>query len=136
MRGSRVGRYWSYSVRPATGPMKPGRSTGSPRHCWGEGQAGPARTGHATALALARRAGDKDQQARACYGLGRVCLTAGNSARARRHWERALSLYTQLSAPESDQVRASMHDLDQPAGAFLVEGRARRPMHRLAENAS
>jgi len=80
----------------------------------GDGQTGPARTEHATALALARRTGDKDQQARACHGLGQACLAAGDPGQARRHWQHALTLYTRLGAPEADQVRASLRDLDRP----------------------
>jgi tetratricopeptide (TPR) repeat protein len=65
-----------------------------------------ARTQHTTALSLATQIADKDQQARAHNGLGQ----------ARQHWQQALTLYTEIGAPEAGQVS------DQLAAA---EGQAR-----------
>lgn len=65
---------------------------------------------------MARQNDDADQEARACRGLGQVGLAAGDPGQARRHWERALALYTQLGAPEADQVQVSLRDL-RPAPA-------------------
>jgi membrane protein required for beta-lactamase induction len=41
----------------------------------------------------------------------------GEGEQARRHWERALTLYTQLGAPEADQVRSQLaHQQAEQAG--------------------
>jgi hypothetical protein len=72
------------------------------------GHPAQARAHHAYALSLARQAGHQVQQARACDGLGRACHAAGDTARARRHWQEALTLYASLGTPEADQLRAQL----------------------------
>ena len=75
------------------------------------GQTDDACAQYTAALGLAGRAGDRYQQARAHQGLGHACHTAGHSARARRHWQHALRLYTSLATPETEQVRACLSAL-------------------------
>jgi len=72
------------------------------------GEPGQARLQHAQALILAEEMGDKHEIARACDGLARACRVLGDSKQARRRWQQALRLYTELSAPEADQVRAQL----------------------------
>jgi DNA-binding SARP family transcriptional activator/Tfp pilus assembly protein PilF len=64
-----------------------------------------ARAQHLSALSLAIRVGERREQARAHEGLGRGCADAGEAGEARRHWQEALIIYTDLGAPEADQVR-------------------------------
>jgi tetratricopeptide (TPR) repeat protein/DNA-binding SARP family transcriptional activator len=72
------------------------------------GEPGKARIQHATALSLAGDIGDKHERARACDGLGHACRILGDAGQARHHWQQALLLYTELGAPEADQVRAQL----------------------------
>ncbi|MFB9684935.1 AfsR/SARP family transcriptional regulator [Amycolatopsis plumensis] len=58
------------------------------------------------ALALARRAGHLREQAFAQHGLGVAHRAAGNDAEAVAHLEAALVAYTELGAPEAEEVRA------------------------------
>ena len=67
-----------------------------------------ARIHFAAALALASHTGDKYWQACAFDGLARSHHAAGDLARARRRWHQALTLYTEMDAPEADQVRAQL----------------------------
>ena len=39
---------------------------------------------------------------------GRGCAVFGGERQARRHWREALSLYTELGAPEAEEVRAKL----------------------------
>ena len=64
---------------------------------------------HASALSAATEAGEKYEQARAHDGLATAGATArATSARPIRHWKQALVLYTELGAPEADEVRAQL----------------------------
>lgn len=72
------------------------------------GQPALARARHAAALELASQIGGKYQQARAHSGLARAWQAVGALDEARRHWHQALSRYTELGAPEADQVRAHL----------------------------
>jgi tetratricopeptide (TPR) repeat protein len=69
---------------------------------------------HADALAAAGGTGARDQQARAHTGLGHAHRSLANPARAREHLQHALALYTELGAPETDEVRAHLAVLEQP----------------------
>jgi hypothetical protein len=60
------------------------------------------------ALALAAHTGQKYQQARAHHGLGQVSHADGDPSQARRHWQEALALFTELGTPEARQVRAQL----------------------------
>jgi transcriptional regulator with XRE-family HTH domain len=69
--------------------------------------------------------GDKYEQARAHDGLGRANHAAGDSGQARRRWQHALTLYTELGVPDAGQVRARLagqapadrsEQAEQPAG--------------------
>ncbi len=66
---------------------------------------------HSGALALASQAGDMHLQARAHDGLARAREAHGDAQQARHHWQQALTYYTQLGAPEADQVRARLNEL-------------------------
>jgi tetratricopeptide (TPR) repeat protein len=61
---------------------------------------------HSDALRLADQAGLLYEEARAHDGIGNACDALGETSRSRSHWERALSLYTELGTPEAEQVRA------------------------------
>ena len=71
-----------------------------------------AHTQHAAALALASQVGDKCEQARAHHGLASAYQTDRDSGQARLHWQQALTLYTELGAPEADQARAQLAETD------------------------
>ncbi len=67
-----------------------------------------ARARYAEALGLAARAGEKYEQARAHHGLASSYQHGGDARRAHRHWREALTLYTELGAPEAEQVHAEL----------------------------
>jgi DNA-binding SARP family transcriptional activator/Flp pilus assembly protein TadD len=73
-----------------------------------DGRGDDARARHAEALGLASQIGDKYQQARAHNGLGHAQHITGDPRRSRYHWERALTLYTELGVPEADEVRVQI----------------------------
>ncbi len=74
-----------------------------------------ARARHAAALNLAVQADEKHQQARAHAGLAGACRACGDLAAARRHQQHALTLYTDLGAPEADQIRTRLAEADNDA---------------------
>jgi tetratricopeptide (TPR) repeat protein len=77
----------------------------------GLGEAAPAAeavTHHTAALELAVEFGVRDAEARAHGGLGRAHRALGDLARARRHYRNAVAIYTDLGAPEADQIRAEL----------------------------
>jgi hypothetical protein len=61
-------------------------------------------------LSLADRAGEKYEQARAHEGLAATYAASGAEAeaKARRHWHEALTRYTEVGAPQVEQVRAKL----------------------------
>ncbi|MEU4243623.1 tetratricopeptide repeat protein [Actinoplanes sp. NPDC026619] len=63
---------------------------------------------HTEAHAAAVVIGFRDQQARAHTGLGHAHRALGDEALAREHFREALSLYTELSMPEADEIRAHL----------------------------
>ena len=67
-----------------------------------------ARGQHSAALTLASRAGEKYEQARAHEGMADVYAASGAETQARRHWGEALTRYTEVGAPQADQVRAKL----------------------------
>jgi tetratricopeptide (TPR) repeat protein len=70
---------------------------------------GPLAVARYTAvLGLASRIGDQYEQARAHDGLARGHHAMGSEGRARRHWRRALTLFTRLGAPEAGEVRTRL----------------------------
>jgi tetratricopeptide (TPR) repeat protein len=71
----------------------------------GTGQPAAARTELETALRLAADTGNTYQQASAHRDLAESHHRAGQDQQARYHREQALDLYTQLGAPEADQLR-------------------------------
>jgi DNA-binding SARP family transcriptional activator/uncharacterized protein HemY len=72
------------------------------------GDPGQAIVHHAGALELADHSGDMYWQARAHEGLARAQHAAQNLEQARHHWQQALILYTEMGAPEADQVRGQL----------------------------
>jgi len=72
------------------------------------GQAEHARAEHAAALALADKIGHTYRQAHAHDGLGRAYRAADRCTEARCHWQQALTLYTELGAPEANQSRVQL----------------------------
>jgi DNA-binding SARP family transcriptional activator/Tfp pilus assembly protein PilF len=69
------------------------------------GRAAAARAQHATALEVADQAEDRYEQARAHEGLATTGQADGAPDQARQHWQEALTLYTELGAPEADRIR-------------------------------
>ena len=66
----------------------------------------------AAALAVAADIGELDQQARAHTGLGRAHEALEHRARARRHYQHALTLYTDLGVPDADQIKTHLTSLN------------------------
>jgi len=63
---------------------------------------------HRDAHAIAVEIGDRERQARAHAGLGHAHRTLGDPARAREHFQQAVTLYAELGMPEADEVRAQL----------------------------
>jgi tetratricopeptide (TPR) repeat protein len=72
------------------------------------GRTADALARHAVALDAASQVGEKYEQARAHAGLARAYQTSGDTGKARNHGHEALTRYTELGAPEADQVRAQL----------------------------
>ncbi len=72
----------------------------------GAGQPAAARTELEAALLLASETGNTYQQASAHRDLAESYCSAGEDEQARHHWQQAVDLYTQLGAPEADQLRS------------------------------
>jgi DNA-binding SARP family transcriptional activator/Tfp pilus assembly protein PilF len=72
------------------------------------GQPELASSSHTAAIDLACQNGETYQQALAHRGLGNVRLAVGDAAGAGEHWQQALTLFTELGAPEADEIRARM----------------------------
>jgi DNA-binding SARP family transcriptional activator/Tfp pilus assembly protein PilF len=67
-----------------------------------------ARARHNAALDLARQIGEKYEQARAHVGLGHAHRATGEVEQAGQHLRQALTLFTELGAPEADLLRARL----------------------------
>jgi len=72
------------------------------------GQPAAARTELTAALRLAAETGNTYQQASTHRDLAESHHRAGQDEQARHHWQQALTLYTQLGAPEADQMRGQL----------------------------
>lgn len=72
------------------------------------GRAEPGRQEHLTALALAIEIGDRYEWARAHAGLARAAEMLGETEAAERHREQALTRYTEIGAPEADELRRAI----------------------------
>jgi tetratricopeptide (TPR) repeat protein len=70
-----------------------------------EGQLGSAAGRFGRARRIYEDIGDRSGAARVQLELGRLELARGDRARARDHLDAALTLYTQLNAPQSEEVR-------------------------------
>ncbi|WP_235783468.1 AfsR/SARP family transcriptional regulator [Amycolatopsis orientalis] len=66
------------------------------------------------AHSLAQRIGHLHERARAHHGIGKTHHASGNHVEARPHLEAALAAYTELRAPEADDVRALLSAARQP----------------------
>ncbi len=73
------------------------------------GQPAAARALLAEALRLAADTGNTYQQASTHRDLAESHDTAGQDGQALHHWQQALTLYSQLGAPEADQIRSRLH---------------------------
>ena len=60
------------------------------------------------ALAAARDAGNRDQQAHTHARLGQTHYAIGHPEQARYHWQQAVIRYTELGGPEADPIRAHL----------------------------
>jgi DNA-binding SARP family transcriptional activator/tetratricopeptide (TPR) repeat protein len=87
------------------------RALGEALH--GDGQPSGARLELAEALRLAAETGNSYEQAATHGELGESYHSTSDNEQARHHWERALDLYTQLSAPEAEQIRSRLGDLQE-----------------------
>lgn len=81
----------------------------------GSGRPADATALHTAALAVAARTGHRDEQARAHSGLGHDRHALGDTEEARRHWQCALILHTELGSPHAEEIRAHLDRLDAPA---------------------
>jgi len=82
------------------------RSLAEGLHATGEPAAARAELG--TALRLAAETGNTYQQASVHRDLAESHHAAFQDEQARHHWQLAFTLYTQLGAPEADQVRGQL----------------------------
>lgn len=67
---------------------------------------------HLAALSRAERTGERDQFARAHYGLACAYREIGKLDQARCHLRRALKVFSGLGAPEADEARVQLAQLD------------------------
>ncbi|MEU0878228.1 tetratricopeptide repeat protein [Lentzea sp. NPDC005914] len=121
--GNRVGEAWALNSRGTLGAHRgqstrdheqalalfreTGERSGEASALNGLGEAGvDALRHHTAALAVAVDIGGLEEQARAHTGLGHACRALPDLARARRHYQRAVALYTALDMPEAVLVRA------------------------------
>ncbi|GAA2277786.1 hypothetical protein GCM10010145_58490 [Streptomyces ruber] len=78
------------------------------------GRAVQAGARHTDALAVAERIGERYEQARAHQGIAVAHHTTGDFHRARRHWENALQLHTELGVPDGEALAARWRALARP----------------------
>jgi tetratricopeptide (TPR) repeat protein/transcriptional regulator with XRE-family HTH domain len=97
----------------------------------GDGQPAAARGELAIALGLAAETGNTYQQARAHHDLAESHHDAGQEAEAQYHWQRALTLYTQLGAPEADQVQSRLSPRAAAGGRVGQQGSGAPPVSRV-----
>lgn len=74
------------------------------------GQPAAARAELAAALQLATETGQTYQQAAAHHDLGESHHHAGQQDQAHYHWQQALTLYTQLGAPEAVKILSRLRE--------------------------
>lgn len=68
------------------------------------GRIADAYASYATALDASRQAQYKSEQPVAHDGLAQVYYASADPPKARRHWQQALALYTEIGAPEADEA--------------------------------
>jgi tetratricopeptide (TPR) repeat protein len=76
------------------------------------GQTAAARAELTAVLGLAAETGNTYQQACAHRDLAESHHSAGQAEQARHHWQRAIALYSEIGAPEADQVRLSAREAE------------------------
>ncbi len=69
---------------------------------------------HGAARAIAADIGVREQLARADTGLGHAHHALADPDRAREHYRLALTVYTELGAPEANQLRTLLDNIDPP----------------------
>jgi tetratricopeptide (TPR) repeat protein/transcriptional regulator with XRE-family HTH domain len=78
------------------------------------GRSTQARRAHISALSISNQTGDREEEARSHSGLAVGYEATGDEVQANTHWQRALSLYTDLHGPVAHQIRTRPHRI--PAG--------------------
>jgi hypothetical protein len=63
---------------------------------------------HDEAVKLARRAGERRQEARALDGQAHLYRSGGEPAAAAEYWRQALVIYLELELPEAGEVQAHL----------------------------
>jgi DNA-binding SARP family transcriptional activator/Tfp pilus assembly protein PilF len=76
------------------------------------GQREQALRSHSDALRLAVQIEQKSLQATGHNGIAQCYDATGELSLAREHWNQALALYTEIGAPEADEVRTRLAALD------------------------
>ena len=94
-----------YTVPPARMAPKPVQLPGPPILLGGSAPAALRRAGR-----LADGAGDRYELARALDGLALLRQARGDATAARKHWRRALDIFTELRVPEADAVHQRLTD--------------------------
>jgi len=81
----------------------------------GAGQTQRSAAQHESALKKAQITGDRYEQARALNGLAHARQADGDHDTARRFWQDALAIYTEIGVPEADIVRSRLQTEEVPA---------------------
>jgi hypothetical protein len=79
------------------------------------------------ALVVAVETEDRYEQARAHDGIAATHHITGDVDEARRHWQQALTIYTELGVPESDQIRTHLATIDNNSHETAVTSASRLP---------
>jgi DNA-binding SARP family transcriptional activator len=79
------------------------------------GQPAAAQAELAAAIELAAETGNTYLRASAHRDLAEICHAGGQGEQARHHWQQALALYTELGAPDVEEIRARLTAADEQA---------------------
>lgn len=66
---------------------------------------------HAQALEVATQIGSRVERARAHHAIGQSLYAAGQASKAQEHLRSALLLYTEIGAPDADEVQATLENI-------------------------
>lgn len=80
------------------------------------GRTEDAKSCHTIALTQARNSNNREEQARALDGIAQILRTSGDSDLARKYWQDALAIYTDLNAPQAKDVSARLAAIPAVAG--------------------